>query len=87
MARQAAIERQRSKYIKLVCGHYQTLEEDERVSHWRPSKGVSYCENCNDWVAIYVPPAVDNTPAEPMFLDKWQAGILVLLLKGEPLNS
>jgi hypothetical protein len=67
MARQAAIERSKARYLKLVCGHYQTLEEDERVSIWRPKKNVTYCDNCNDWVAIAVPYRSPDLGDTPMF--------------------
>lgn len=67
LARQAAIERAYARYLHLECGHYGTLEDDERYSHWRPKKGVSWCEKCNDWVAIAKPPAPQSDTDEPMF--------------------
>lgn len=67
MARQAAIERAISKYLTLECGHMSTLEVDEGYSIWRPKKGMTFCENCHDWVKIAKPPAPTPTPDTPLF--------------------
>jgi hypothetical protein len=72
MARQAAIERSMARYLRLVCGHYSTLEVDLFYSDARPKKGMTWCENCHKWVEIKQPPTGDTTPDQPMFLgDPW----------------
>jgi hypothetical protein len=67
LAREAAIERAMARYLRLDCGHMSTLETDLFYSHLRPKKGQTWCENCNDWVAISKPPAPTIYPDEPMF--------------------
>jgi hypothetical protein len=67
MARQAAIERAISKYLFLDCGHKSTLQVDEGYSIWRPKKGMTFCENCHDWVVISKPPAPPAIPDTPLF--------------------
>jgi hypothetical protein len=67
MARLAVIDSSKARYLYLVCGHYSTLETDEAYSIWRPRKGVTLCENCQDWVEIAKPPAPVDLGNTPMF--------------------
>jgi hypothetical protein len=67
MARAAAIERAKARYLPLACGHYSTLEADEGYSVWRPRKGVTLCETCHKWVDISRPKPPDITLDTPLF--------------------
>lgn len=46
----AAIEKELSRYVRLVCGHLTTYEEIVRTRIWQPSKGKEYCCTCGKWV-------------------------------------
>jgi hypothetical protein len=65
LARQAVIERALSKYLPLVCGHFSTLDTDLSYSCYRPKRGVTFCESCNDWVEVQKPPAPPEYPDNP----------------------
>jgi hypothetical protein len=67
LARLAAIERSLSRYLHLTCGHYQTLETFDQYLVFRPKKGWTFCENCNENVEIAKPPKRPPLPEEPMF--------------------
>lgn len=67
LARQAAIEKQLSKYLHLECGHLQTYETFQ-VYRFAAKSGVTYCENCEKTVKIAKPPKAAPLPQEPMFL-------------------
>lgn len=51
-ARERAIERRKSAYIALMCGHFTTWEEDELYSCWRPAKNRYWCDKCNQWLLL-----------------------------------
>lgn len=68
LAREAAIERQLSKYLHLICEHYSTLETDLFYSHLRPRKGVTWCEVCHKWVALKKPLPPPIYPDDPSLL-------------------
>lgn len=71
MARQAAIEKQLSRYIKLSCGHMQTIETSEVYAFCalRTLGNVQlYCERCAVYSTI-VPNRRSKMeyPQEPLF--------------------
>jgi hypothetical protein len=70
-AREAAIEKQKSVYIPLECGHMTTWELDESYSCWRPAKvkGKSkfFCEACGKWHLRLSKRKPAVVPSEPLF--------------------
>lgn len=58
----------KARYLRLICGHYSTLEEQEAVSLWKPKRGLYWCDLDDDWVKI-APPRVlpADYPDEPLF--------------------
>jgi hypothetical protein len=66
-AAEAAIERKRSQYIKLICGHFTTWEDDQRYSFARPSKDKIWCEKCDKWNPVMPREKRIETPDEPLF--------------------
>jgi hypothetical protein len=67
LARQAAIEKLKAKYILLECGDYTTLEALDTYRQYSPKRGYAQCEICNKWVKISNPPMRPTPPQEPMF--------------------
>lgn len=67
LARQAAIEKQMSKYLHLSCGHIQVFETFERY-RFAAKQGKTYCEECDELVTIVKPPKKPPLPEEPLFL-------------------
>lgn len=67
LARLAAIEKSLARYLHLECGHYQTLETFNLYLVFRPKKGLTFCESCNENVKIAQPPHRRPLPQEPMF--------------------
>ena len=66
-AKEAAIEKERSRYVKLNCGHLTTWDTDLFHSLWRPDKNKSYCENCGKWVEFAPKPPPTIYPDVPLF--------------------
>lgn len=66
LARQAAVEKQLSKYLHLSCGHLQTYETFQ-VYRFAAKSGVTYCEQCESPMQIAKPPKAAPIPQEPMF--------------------
>ena len=66
LARQAAIERQLSKYLHLSCGHLQTYETFQ-VYRFAAKSGTTYCEQCEKPMTIAKPPKRSPLPDNPMF--------------------
>jgi len=66
-AKEAAIEKERSRYVKLDCGHMTTWDVDLLYSVWRPNKHVSFCENCGDWKSFAPKPPPVIYPDVPLF--------------------
>lgn len=66
-ARKAAIEASNTRYIRLICEHFTTLERDEAYSFWRPRKGVTWCENCGGWQKFKPKVKREPLPPEPLF--------------------
>jgi hypothetical protein len=77
LARQAAIEKNLSKYLHLACGHLQTYESFE-VYRFAAKSGFTYCEECDDVMQIVKPPKQPPLPETPLFL--W----LSRLVRGAP---
>jgi nicotinamide riboside kinase len=48
-AKEAAIEKQLSIYIELICDHMTTWEADELYSVFRPDNRSHFCEKCGRW--------------------------------------
>lgn len=67
MAREAAIEKAKSSYIELVCGHLTTWEADEAYSQWRPKRGLHFCETCGAWHSRLQKAKPNPMPGVPMF--------------------
>lgn len=67
LARQAAIESELARYIRLKCGHMTCLETAQLYSQWA-KRGYVYCERCEDYIAVVKPRAAKPYPQEPMFL-------------------
>jgi hypothetical protein len=63
----AAIEKQRSIYILLVCGHFTTVEADLVYSFARPSKDKHWCEICNKWLKRVLKITHKIYPETPLF--------------------
>jgi hypothetical protein len=69
-ARQAAIEKQLSRYLVLSCGHMQTLETSERYAFAALSiLGILhlFCERCGDFSTILPKKERIELPEEPLF--------------------
>jgi hypothetical protein len=63
----AAIERSKTKCIKLECGHYTDWDIDLAYSVFKPLGSIThYCEKCAEWIrkaeVIIIP-----LPDEPLF--------------------
>lgn len=67
LARQAAIEKQLSKYLHLSCGHFQSYDTFE-VYRFAAKSGETYCENCERTVKIAYPRKAKPLPETPLFL-------------------
>lgn len=64
-AQKAAIEKELSRYIPLVCGHNTTVEVVILYGcfgHVQP-----FCETCGDWRELAKKLKVDILPSEPLF--------------------
>src|SRR6516162_3460532 len=68
LARQAAQERELARVIRITCGHFTYLEDQQLYAVWRPKRGLVFCEKCNKWLAVMPPPVAPDLPNEPMFL-------------------
>ena len=69
-AAQAAIEKQLSRYLKLSCGHFETLETAERYAFAALSilgELHVFCEKCNDFARIVKIKSVTEYPDNPLF--------------------
>lgn len=66
-AKEAAIEKQLSQYIVLVCGHFTTWEMDELFSFGRPARNKMWCEKCGKWKVKKPRPKTRELPSEPLF--------------------
>ena len=66
-ARQAAIEKKKTPYIALECGHQTTWDDDELYSHWRSGKNKFFCESCGKWRARLHKRKARKLPDEPLF--------------------
>ena len=61
------MEKKFARYLRLNCGHLQTLETFDQYICFRPKRGWTYCENCDDFVKISQPLKPPDLPMEPMF--------------------
>lgn len=66
-AHEAAIEKAKSDYIPLTCGHVTTWDDDQVYSHWRPSPKKHFCDKCGKWVLRLTKRKQDDLPATPLF--------------------
>jgi len=68
IAAEKAIERQRTAYIFLVCGHTTDWDIDLLYSAFRPlGKIQHFCESCGKWVERKPPEVKPNLPDKPLF--------------------
>lgn len=68
MAIRKAIEKQRTAYIHLKCGHTTDWDIDLLYSVFRPlGKLQHFCETCGKWVEGIPPAEKEPLPDEPLF--------------------